>query len=311
MKKIILIIVATLFSLFVMAIYFRPSTILSAEDVKAKYTLPTSHFINWRGGELHYTDEGEGFPILMLHGFGGSHRNFNRAAELLKDSFRIVRLDLPGFGLSDMPGAGKEDISPRELYRSYLSFMTDTLKLDSFYVMGNSMGGLIAWNIAAENPEKVKGLVLLGSAGYEMDKIKARAVKWLRYPFVVKALERGMPHSASEDAALRCWSNDELINPLEVQATNDFWNRQGNIHAAFEIASAVEEPDTNLVKSISCPTLIVWGEHDEIIPAYHAEKFHRDIANSKLIVYENCGHVPQVEKADQFIKDFLTFFRNE
>lgn len=305
MKKIILFILAGLFIVFVLVVYFRPTQILAAGEVKAKYTLPSSHFIKWRGAELHYTDEGSGFAILMIHGFGGSHRNFNSIADLLKDSFRVVRLDLPGFGMSDMPA--EKELNPPEIYRDYLTFICDTLNLDSFYVMGNSMGGWIGWQMAVETPEKVKGLVLLGSAGYEMDKIKAKAVSWLRYPLVVKALERGMPLLASEDAGVRCWANDSLINPVEVQANNDFWNRAGNLHAAFEVANSTVLPDTAALRNIKCPTLIVWGKQDEIIPMYHAGKFHRDIENSTLIVYDPCGHVPQVEMAEQLQKDFLQF----
>ena len=171
------------------------------------------------------------------------------------------------------------------------------------------MGGWVAWQMAVENPDKVKGLVLLGSAGYEMDKIKAKAVSWLRYPFVVKALERGMPFSASEDAALRCWATDSLIDAIEVQANNDFWNREGNIQAAFEVANFDLTPDTAALLTLNCPTLIVWGKEDEIVPSYHAEKFHRDIKNSTMIIYDPCGHVPQVEKAEEFYEDFLKFIR--
>ena len=307
MKKIIFFVIAALLAVFVFVVYFRPKQIISSDEIKAKYALPTSHFVKWHNTELHYTDEGTGMPIVMIHGFGGSHRNFNKINELLKDSFRVVRIDLPGFGMSDMPE--RENINPPVIYREYLKFITDSLKLDSFYLMGNSMGGWVAWQMAVENPQKVKGIVLLGSAGYEMDKIKAKAVNWLRYPFVLTALERGMPMSASEDAAIRCWAIDSLIDPVEVQANNDFWNREGNLQAAFKIANFDLVPDTAALLALNCPTLIVWGKGDEIVPAYHAEKFHRDIKNSTLIVYDTCGHVPQVENAEELHKDFLKFIK--
>lgn len=307
MKKIFLYSLAGLFAALVLFIFFRPSQIISATDIKAKYTLPSSHFIYWRGAELHYTDEGSGFPIIMVHGYGGSHRNFNRIDELLKDKFRIIRLDLPGFGMSDMPHEKGIELNPPEVYRDYMKFIIDTLNIDSFYIMGNSMGGWVAWQTAIENPEKVKGIVLLGSAGYEMDKIKAKAVTWLRYPMVERMLGKGMPLYASQNAAQRCWSNDSLINPIEAVANNDFWNREGNIQAALAVANSKVIPDTVGLTKLNCPTLIVWGKDDEIIPAYHAEKFHCDIKNSTMIIYDNCGHVPQIEKAEQLEKDFLKF----
>src|ERR1051325_1410705 len=115
-------------------IYLRPFTIISKQEAKEKYSLPDSHFLQWRGGDIHYVDEGKGFPILMIHGLAGSHRNFGRIAERLKNDYRCIRVDLPGFGLSDCPQAPENDY--RKLYSDFFSFFLDTLHLDSFYAMG-------------------------------------------------------------------------------------------------------------------------------------------------------------------------------
>jgi hypothetical protein len=84
-------------------VFLRPSAIVSKQDAKSKLASPASHFLKWRDAEVHYTDEGKGFPILMIHGFGGSYMNFDALADAFKDSFRVIRVDLPGFGLSDFP----------------------------------------------------------------------------------------------------------------------------------------------------------------------------------------------------------------
>ena len=82
-------------------VFLRPSAIVSKQDAKSKLASPPSHFLKWRDAELHYTDEGKGFPILMIHGFGGWYMNFDALADAFKDSFRVIRVDLRGFGLSD------------------------------------------------------------------------------------------------------------------------------------------------------------------------------------------------------------------
>ncbi|GIV34410.1 MAG: hydrolase [Chitinophagales bacterium] len=288
-------------------IFLRPSTILSRQEVKAKYTLPASHFLTWRGGDVHYVDEGQGFPILMIHGLAGSHRNFGKIAAMLQDSFRCIRVDLPGFGLSDMPQVA--DGNYRQLYFDFLNFFLDTLNLDSFYLMGNSMGGWIAWELAVEKPQQVKKLVLLCSAGYDMEKIAERlgarmtSSSWLTE--IVAA--RGVPLFITRANVVRCFADPTRIDAQEVIIANDFANRENNFRTILELLRHRQNADTSLIKNIRCPTLIVWGKQDRIIPVDHAYRFQRDIPRNKLIIYDDCGHIPMLEKTEQFYQDFLAF----
>ncbi|HUM51308.1 MAG TPA: alpha/beta fold hydrolase, partial [Chitinophagales bacterium] len=88
---------------FLFMCYGRKNLHISKETIKATYSLPNSHFIKWNNGEIHYTESGKGFPILMIHGFGGSNYDFQQLDSLLNDQYRIIRIDLPGFGMSDFP----------------------------------------------------------------------------------------------------------------------------------------------------------------------------------------------------------------
>ena len=287
--------------------FFRPNLIISKAEAKKELSLPSSHFITWRGAELHYTEEGSGYPVLMIHGFGGSVRNFAKMADNLKGQFRVIRIDLPGFGLSDFPDMGdKPDYIG--MYRDYLTFMFDTLHLDSVYVMGNSMGGGIAWMAAADHPDKVKKLVLLNSAGYDVANVAGKLTMF-KFKSVGHVFDRGMPMFMSEGGLEKCYGDKSKVDPAVWALNNHFTNREGNIQNMLALARSQQFPDSNIITKVQCPTLIVWGKEDAIIPVAHAEKFHRDIKNSRVIIYDPCGHVPMLERSEDLTKDFLQFVK--
>ncbi|MDB5281057.1 MAG: alpha/beta hydrolase [Bacteroidota bacterium] len=289
-------------------VFLRPNLIISKEDAKKELALPASHFVKWQGAELHYVDEGSGIPVLVIHGFGGSTRNFSKVAALLKDSFRVVRVDLPGFGLSDFPDIGdKPDYV--KMYRDYITFILDTLHLDSVYVMGNSMGGGIAWLAAADHPTKVKKLILLNSAGYDVTNVSGKLTMF-KYKSFGHVFDKGMPMFMSKSGMLSCYADSSKVEEAVWKLNNHFSNREGNIQNMLTLARAQQFPDTNLIKLVQCPTLIIWGKQDRVIPVEHAESFHHDIKNSKVIIYDPCGHTPMMECPEKVAKDFLEFVRN-
>jgi pimeloyl-ACP methyl ester carboxylesterase len=241
----------------------------------------------------------------MVHGFGASVRNFSIMADMLKDRYRVIRVDLPGFGLTDFPEMGdKPDYI--KMYRDYITFILDTLHLDSVYVMGNSMGGGIAWLAAADHPDKVKKLVLLNSAGYDVSNVSGKLTMF-KYKSVGHVFDRGMPMSMSENGLKKCYADVSKVDPKLWEINNHFTNREGNIQNMLALARAQQFPDTTLITKVQCPTLIIWGKQDAIIPVQHAEKFHRDIKNSKVIIYDPCGHVPMLERPEDLKRDFIAF----
>lgn len=291
-----------------MAYIFVPNRILSKEEVKALYTLPSSHFIQWRNGEIHYTDEGEGMPILMIHGYGGSIRNFDSITTLLKKDFRIIRVDLPGFGMSDLPADAGEGPALVKTYKDFMKFFVDSLHIDSMYVVGNSLGGWMTWEMALADTQRVKKIVLLNSAGYEMDKIANDLMPPSRIKVTKFIAKRGMPLFISKRGVQRCWHDPSKKKESSVIEANHFMNREGSIDNFLKLAESGQRPDTLLIKNIQCPALVIWGDDDKIIPYSHADKFKRDIPNNETIVYKNCGHVPQIEMPDQTAADMRKFF---
>jgi pimeloyl-ACP methyl ester carboxylesterase len=283
-----------------------PSHIISKEFVVNQLKQPSSKFYKWRDLEIHYTDEGEGIPLLMIHGFTGSHKNFQKLNDLMKQNFRIIRVDLPGFGLSDFP---EKDENYLAMYQDFIFDFVAHLNLRDYYLIGNSMGGGISCMHTQAHPENMKGLVLLASAGYDMQSAKKNAVKILRFDFVEKLLSNGIPLVFNQNIAKRTFYNDDLINDEEVKIKNMIWNKEGNLKAIFRLAQSENFPDESLIKEIKVPTLVIWGKQDEILDVKYAANFKRDIANCRLVIYDSCGHVPMIEKVDNVKSDLEQFIR--
>lgn len=294
--KIAALVMLALIAIPLLVLMLRPSQLVAKAEARQLFTLPTSHFIEWRGGELHYTDEGQGIPVIMVHGYGGSYRNWQKLNDSLKSQYRVIRLDLPGFGLSDLPGAKEEKIDFLKLYSDYFTFMLDTLHIDSVYMIGNSMGGMMSWNATLQHPDKVKKLVLIGSAGYELEKIAQGVSKLMNIPGMGLVYAKGMPLSMSEGGARKVYADTSKINYKEVANNNKLWNREGNLEAAYRLMQSHQFPDSARIKDITVPTLILWGRNDRIVPVEHAYKFQRDIKGAQLLIIDTCGHVPMIER---------------
>lgn len=308
-RKSILLISAP-FLIFTAYAFLRSDLTIPKADVKAAYRLTNSHFIAWNGAEIHYTESGNdsNMTVLMIHGFGGSNRDFQILDSLINHRYHVVRVDLPGFGLSDYPFEyGSKPF--RNAYAEYFDFLLDTLHIDSCYVMGNSLGGLMSIELATRHQEKVKKLVLFNSAGYEMQEVmKSANAHVLRNPLTRWFVQKGIPTFMTGKGLTRVAYSDEHITEERLKRVNDLWNREGNMPHIVAMANSVENPDEELMRKITCPTLIVWGLEDQIVNVKYAERFHQDIAGSQLVIYDACGHVPMIEKSEEVLRDVLGFF---
>ncbi len=310
MKKIfrlLAVVIIILLLIPVAIVFLRPNRIIAKDKAKRELSKPYSHFIQWRDAEIHYTDEGSGFPVLMIHGFGGSYANFQKLADLMKNDYRVIRIDLPGFGLSDFPTV-KEDENYIADYKEYLGYILDTLHLDSVYVIGNSMGGGMTWLMAADHPEKVKKIVLLDAAGYDTKDVAAKLAMF-KYKSVAKVFDRGMPMFMSKSGAEKSYCRKEKIEPAVVRLNNHFTNREGNITHMLNLARSQQFADSAWIQNVHCPTLIVWGKQDEIIPLEHAYRFQRDIKGSELVLLDSCGHCPMMEMPFETEQAIVKFFK--
>ena len=286
--------------------YGRKSLIVPKQTVIEKYAVPSSKFLNWNGTNIHYTDEGSGPTVLMIHGFGGSFMDFATLDSLIKNRYRVIRVDLPGFGLSDFPQLDENDRDYEKMYSRFFNYFLDTLNIDSMYLAGNSMGGMMSWLLAVEHPDKVKKMVLLNSAGYDMENTRKKlkfSNEWLQTIF-----QRGIPEFVISGALKNIFYAKSENVSFKIKRTADFWNKEGNLPVIFALASSHDFPDTTLIRSVNCPTLIIWGKQDNLIPCAMADRFHRDIPNSREIIYDSCGHAPMIERPLDVERDVIRFF---
>jgi pimeloyl-ACP methyl ester carboxylesterase len=174
--------------------------------------------------------------------------------------------------------------------------------------MGNSMGGMMAWDLAVEHPEKVRKLVLLSSAGYDMEKVSEHVTQVFRYKWIQALLHKGIPKFATKIGVRSCFYDKNFFTEQKLQRVNDFWNIKGNLQVIFDLSNTHKFLDTSLIAKIACPTLILWGRQDNLISYNYADRFHRDIKNSSEIIYDSCGHIPMGEHPLDVERDVRKFF---
>ncbi|MCP4123731.1 MAG: alpha/beta hydrolase [Bacteroidetes bacterium] len=286
----------------------RKNHIIPYEEAVATYSTANSHFMDWKGVKLHYTDQGEGVPIMLLHGYAGSFDNWKMLVEIFpQDQYRLIVPDLPGLGLSQFPNL-EADVDFHELYTDFTTHVINELELDSLYIVGNSLGGLLAWETAIRNDDKVKKLVLLNAAGYSIDDIGAFFIKFSQSDAFKVIIKKGAPKFIAKKAAKGCLGDKTRLDPERVHAFYGMINKEGTLQTIGKLGASGQYPDSTDIAAINIPTLIIWGDQDGIIPVEHAYKFHRDIPNSKLLIYEGSGHVPMLEDAEKLMQDMLSFF---
>lgn len=305
-KKTILIIALLLVGTAVSAVLFRPNLILSTEEAKEQVLQEGSKFITWNGNQIHYTDEGQGPVVMMIHGYGGSFYNFQAITLQMRDRYRIIRPDLPGMGLSDFKQSDGQ-IDYFSAYQDFFATLIDSLGIDSMYVMGNSLGGAMTCLVAASFPEKVKGVVLLNSAGYEMEKVIVKGAGPFRWKWFQEVAAKGLPMPIVKYGVEMPFADRSKVDPTEFPIDYAMINRNGVIQHLSNLAGSGQEVDTTMIAKIKAPTLIIWGKEDVIIPAEHAERFKRDIKGSEVKIYSPCGHMPMMEIPDSIVVDFEKF----
>lgn len=276
----------------------------SVEELKEKYADANSEFMDLEDMSVHYKMEGSGFPILLLHGTGSSLHTWDEWTKELTDSFTVVRLDLPAYGLTG-PFPDRDYAFDR--YISFLKSFTDNLQLDSFHIAGNSFGGALAFTYAAQYPEEVAKLVLIDAAGLDSDGEPPAVFKLANNLILGKLLTKVTPKSFIRKNMIEVYGNDDLVSDAIVTRYHDFAIREGNRQAFVD---RVKTPHTSIQHHLSQleePTLIQWGSEDIWTPTALAPEMDRLIPDSRLIIYDGVGHVPMEESPAQTVRDAKAF----
>ena len=277
---------------------------IPAEQLKARYATPPSKFVEIDGLSVHYRDQGQGFPIVLLHGAASSLFTWDAwAADLSKD-YRVIRYDLPGFGLTG-PNATKD--YSMEWHVRFLETFQDKLNVPACYLAGNSFGGHIAADFASAHPERVKKLILVDAGGYPNPHRGVLAMRLARLPVIGEILGHATPRFFIAMTIRQMYGDPRRLSDAVIDRYYDFILRAGNRETFGIILRGAAEDPTAKFQAIEVPTLILWGSEDRTSPVLYAERFHRDIRHSQLIVYQGAGHVPMEEIPAETIRDTRAF----
>jgi pimeloyl-ACP methyl ester carboxylesterase len=278
---------------------------LPFETVRARWATGASRFVELDGMQVHYRDEGSGPPILLLHGTSSSLHTWDGWTSALAPRYRVVRVDLPGFGLTGPSPAADYSIAA---YVAFVDHAVARLGLASLVVGGNSLGGDIAWHYALAHPGKVRALVLVDSAGYPMVRGPApMAFRLARWPVLPRLLTGLDPRLLVEDALRANYGDPKRIRAGVVDRYLDLTLRAGNRGAFLDRLRAPRIDDSALIKTITTPTLILWGARDRVIDPGDAPRFARDIAGAELVVYDDLGHIPMEEDPERTVRAVAAF----
>jgi len=282
---------------------------IPVEVLKKKYANEYSKFIEIDGMQVHYRDEGKGTPIVLIHGTASSLHTWDDWTKELSKNYRIIRMDLPAFGLT---GANENGDYSIENYTKFLHKFLSKVNVDTFYLVGNSLGGNIAWDFAAEYPKKVKKLVLIDASGLSTNKPQPWIFKMARTPVVNSLFLYLTPRMVIKDNMKQVYADDskitdELITRYHEMALK-IGNRQAFIDRAKMDFNFDDKANLEKLKSIKTETLLLWGENDVWIPLDNGKRMDRLLPNSKLVIIKNSGHVPMEENPTEsfaVLKAFL------
>jgi pimeloyl-ACP methyl ester carboxylesterase len=269
------------------------------------------HWLSARAGAVNVIELGEGPALLFIHGLGGCWHNWLEQLPAFASTHRVLAFDLPGFGDSPMPA---ESVSI-ELYVRTASELLEQLDLQTADVVGNSMGGLIAAELALSGPARVERLALVSPAGIPLEQRKAQLPALRRFYPLVRTSGAWLGAHAEQVASrarVRQWllatvtAHPERIPPALAAEQLRGMGKRG-LWPAFEdlLAHSIAER----LGDLSAPTLIVWGERDHVLPVRHADIFAASIPHARQVIYPDTGHVAMLERPEEFnalLAEFLS-----
>ena len=265
-----------------------------------------SHFVHVDGARVHFQEFGDPAkpPIILIHGYTASVYVWKTTAPMLADAgFHVIAIDLLGFGYSEKPSWF--DYSIQAQARMISRFM-NRIGIGRATVVGSSYGGAVALNLTLDYPEKVEKLVLSDAVCNNEPKDHP-ILKIVSLPGLGEALT---PFLVDSKAFLRYRMQNTLAPANHHMITEDrLESIRRPLHAADGHHSVLAtsrnwnagrlEQDAHLINQ---PTLIIWGDQDNVIPIKNGYKLHEEILNSRFVILKDCGHVPQEEKSDLFIE---------
>lgn len=247
------------------------------------------------GFKMHYLEAGRGAPVVLLHGLGGDRSRWTPNIEPLARDFHVFALDQIGFGQSDKPLANYHTGMLAEFLVGFLK----SVGIPKASLVGNSMGASVALYTAARFPDVVDRIVLADGGGYRSTGAGAAAAPT---PEAIRRrqLQNSVTREETREFFRILFHDKSLVTDKMVDEQLAM-----RLRSAFTITKMQEAGDRGSlteqqVQSVKAPTLIVWGKYDELSNPAGADRLERAIPGSRKVIIDNCGHMPQLERADEF-----------
>ena len=285
---------------------FSVSPDKSFEELAPKYAASPSKFIEVKGLKIHYRDQGKGYPIVLIHGTGASLHTWDEWTEELIKNYRVIRLDLPAYGLT---GQDPEKRYSSLDYVNLLDAFLDQLGVKEFHLGGNSLGGLVSWLYASYHDQKVNKLLLLNPSGFPFDSTPM-VIKLAKIPILNLFIRYITPKSFVKKNLKEVYYNDDLITNKTIDRYYDLTLFEGNRDAFIDRSLIEREDYTDRLSLIQSPALVIWGENDEWIPVEDSEKFKAHLNNIKVVIMPKTGHIPMEERPKESVAIALNFLSN-
>ena len=272
----------------------------SVAELQPRWAPPPSTFVEVLDLNVHLRDEGpreDQSPIVLLHGTGSSLHAWEGWAQALKARRRVIRYDLAGFGLT---GPSPEGTYSLDNDVRLLVALLDKLGIRRCVLGGNSLGGAIAWRAALAHPARIEKLMLVDAGGYPPHAtaipLGFRLARLAPLPLAGAVLEHILPRSLVEQGFRSIYGDPSKVTREQIDRSVELTQRAGNRRA---LLARARQRRTGIlaerIRELKLPTLILWGGRDRLIPPEDAERFHREIAGSTLVMFEDLGHAPEEE----------------
>ena len=267
------------------------------------------------GRWVNLIDIGEGPVLIFIHGLAGCWQNWLENIPYFARNHRVIAMDLPGFGESEMP---VEEISISGYGRT-VEALCDALDVDSGVIIGNSMGGFIGAEMAIRFPARVERLCLVGAAGLSIENLRTERTKGLRHRaenvvfFNLAWIATRSPAITARPRTRRLILMLVAAHPerLPAELTAELVRGAGKDGFSPALDALCSYPIRDRLGEIACPTLIVWGNKDLLVPVKDAAEFERLITDSRKVIYDDTGHLPMLERPARFNEDLRAFLEED
>ena len=280
----------------------------------ARWAPPPSDFVDVKGQIVHLRDEGprdDPLPVVLLHGTSSSLHTWEGWVRALKGQRRVITLDLPGFGLTGpVTGEYRPDDYRGDTYARFVLDLLDSLHVQRFVIGGNSLGGEIAWRVAFMARDRVAQLILVDAGGLAVTS-GSMPLGWriARIPGLGRIFEHVLPRALVAQGLVEVYGHPDRVTPALVDRYYELTLREGNRRALVQrLRQADPGADAARIPTLRLPTLILWGGRDHLIAPAAGREFQRLIPGSRLVVFDDLGHVPQEEdpaRTVQPVREFL------